>query len=361
MIMGCMLIAPEMVIIWAARQWYAAREIAESQKARGWTITHGFFASMGGFVLYKDGVMAETLEIEELELLELEGKIDWPDISEKDIQDRSKGDSFSKGFAVLQTTWFITQCIARGVAGLNLTELELVTLAFGVLNGILYFLWWNKPLDVRRPVPVHFRRPTVSNPALVAVSHWQPQHPSASDPALVAVSHWQPPRLSAFASFRAYLHKELNNRGWFALIYVFIMRPFQIIWSPLLAMFGPTHTAPAATFYAPTSTSGNPRLIGMAIGILFGGIHCIAWSFDFPSVAEQYIWRISAVSVTALPTIIAVSFKYIQHLGQFTLFPCTALYWVSRSALLILPLLALRSLPTASLLDFNWSAFIPHI
>ena len=27
-----MLIAPEMVIIWAARQWYAAREIAESYK-----------------------------------------------------------------------------------------------------------------------------------------------------------------------------------------------------------------------------------------------------------------------------------------------------------------------------------------
>ena len=32
MIMGCMLIAPEIVIIWAGRQWYAAREIADRYK-----------------------------------------------------------------------------------------------------------------------------------------------------------------------------------------------------------------------------------------------------------------------------------------------------------------------------------------
>ena len=293
-------------------------------------------------MLYKDGVMTETLKFEKLEELETEGKINWPDISEKDIQDKSKGESFSKGFVVLQTTWFIIQCIARGVAGLNLTELELVTLAFAVLNGILYLLWWKKPLDVLRPVLVHFQH--LTNPALVAVSHWQPQ----TDP-------------SAFARFRAYLHEEFKNRGWFALIFVFIMRPFQIIWFPLLVMFGTIDTPMAITFYAPTCTSGNPRFIGMAIGILFGGIHCIAWSFDFPSVAEQYIWRISAVSVTALPIIIAASFNYVNYFGKYTLFPCTVLYWVSRSALLILPLLALRSLPPTSLLDFKWSAFIPHI
>ena len=30
-LMGCMLIAPELVIIWAARQWYAAHHIADCQ------------------------------------------------------------------------------------------------------------------------------------------------------------------------------------------------------------------------------------------------------------------------------------------------------------------------------------------
>ena len=347
---------------------------------RKWTITHGFFASMGGFMLYKDGVMTEALEIEELEQLASEGKIDWPSISERDIKDRSKGDSFSKGFVVLQTTWFITQCIARGVAGLSLTELELASLAFAILNGVLYFLWWNKPLDVYRAVPVHFHHPTTSDPAL---------SPSQSPQMRTTDSEYRdddlnmystststfefgsdadsslPGHPSAFTRFRAYLRKELKNQGWFALIYVFIMRPFQIIWFPLFTMFGlvsfSNSQLSVATFYAPTSTSGNPRFIGMGIGILFGGIHCIAWFFDFPSVAEQYIWRISAAGVTALPIVIAVSYKNIQHFGGYTFFPCMLLYWVSRAALLILPLLDLRSLPPTALLDFKWSAFIPHI
>ena len=33
MMMGCMLIVPEMVIVWATRQWFAAHEIAERHKS----------------------------------------------------------------------------------------------------------------------------------------------------------------------------------------------------------------------------------------------------------------------------------------------------------------------------------------
>ena len=109
----------------------------------------------------KDDVITETLSIQRLEKLESEGKIRWPSISEREIKDRSKADIFSKGFAVLQTTWFIVQCIARRVYGLTITELELVTFTLALLNGILYFLWWNKPLDVACPVPV----PLLKQPA----------------------------------------------------------------------------------------------------------------------------------------------------------------------------------------------------
>ena len=38
---------------------------------------------------------------------------------------------------------------ARGISGLTITELKLASLA--VLNGILYFLWCNKLLDVACP------------------------------------------------------------------------------------------------------------------------------------------------------------------------------------------------------------------
>ena len=83
-----------------------------------------------------------------------EGKIAFPTITEEEIEDRSKADGLAKGIAVLQTTWFIAQCISRTSQGLITTEVELITVAFAALNGILYFLWWNKPLDVKCCVPV---------------------------------------------------------------------------------------------------------------------------------------------------------------------------------------------------------------
>ena len=33
--------------------------------------------------------------------------------------------------------------------------MELLTLSLAVLNGLMYFLWWNKSLDVRCPVRVY--------------------------------------------------------------------------------------------------------------------------------------------------------------------------------------------------------------
>lgn len=59
-----------------------------------------------------------------------EGKIDFPDISEEEINDRSKGDALSKGFALLQITWFI----ARASQHLPVTITGTVALA--ELNAI---------------------------------------------------------------------------------------------------------------------------------------------------------------------------------------------------------------------------------
>ena len=37
------------------------------------------------------------------------------------------------------------------------------------------------------------------------------------------------------------------------------------------------------------------------IGALFGSIHCIGWSFAFPSSKERLAWRISSIGIAALP------------------------------------------------------------
>ena len=83
------------------------------------------------------------------------GKIEFPTVTMEEIGDRSKVDGFSKTIALGQTLWFVTQCLARRTQHLDLTLIELVTLSLATLNGVMYFLWWHKPLDVHCPVRVY--------------------------------------------------------------------------------------------------------------------------------------------------------------------------------------------------------------
>jgi hypothetical protein len=153
--MGYVLLAPEFVIIWAGRQHYAARNFAKKhQENTGWTRAHAFFLIMGGFTLHEGGKPVRVLGARELEELSKAGKIQWPTITEEEIADRSKGDYLSKTIVLFQTAWFIGQCIARGAYKLAVTELEVVTLAFATLTGVIYYFWWDKPLDVRCSIPV---------------------------------------------------------------------------------------------------------------------------------------------------------------------------------------------------------------
>lgn len=82
------------------------------------------------------------------------GRIGLPNITEDEINDRSKGDALSKGIALIQLTWFIIQIITRATLGLAITELELTTAALAGLNSVMYIFWWSKPRDVRFPVVI---------------------------------------------------------------------------------------------------------------------------------------------------------------------------------------------------------------
>ncbi|KAG2152845.1 hypothetical protein DEU56DRAFT_977229 [Suillus clintonianus] len=205
--MTMVLIAPELIIAWASRQFFSAIAIAkrfndassaqpaeahdhhpessgalrpaedalsaqpaeahdhhpESSGAlrpaefRDWTITHGFFVWMGGFILYVDGQPRATLTPDELLHFVLQGSVDMPVIPKADIKDRSKGDIISKGIAILQLVWFICQLVARHVQNLPISLLEVDTLAVAVLTFIAYLWWWWKPKDVGRPYIVHWK------------------------------------------------------------------------------------------------------------------------------------------------------------------------------------------------------------
>jgi hypothetical protein len=391
-----------------------------------WTRTHGFFVSMGGFILCDgDGNMIQTLSIERLEALVSEGKIRWPCISVDEIKDRSKRDVLSKGFAVLQTTWFITQCIARAVYGLTITELEIATLAFAVLNGLLSFLWWNKPQDVACPAPVYLCHPSSESKREAGTQTMDPEYEENPDHNLSFIysdsycttkvsgaeslnsendqlleTKMKPISLQLHTSTFARYTWRLGYMVWFSIC---------TVWRPVLLMatcntITDSRPLSVPTFYAPytdplnkvdTSRFHNSEslsaTIAIIVGILFGGIHCIALSFPFLSAAERTIWIHSSVFIIVVPftwgsfevlagpfTLVVKSIKrwydpdsksvgesfypsYMRKLHQFSGTITWVVYFASRAALLILPLIALRSLSPDSLLNINWSSYIPHI
>ncbi|KAG2033092.1 hypothetical protein BDR03DRAFT_968434 [Suillus americanus] len=122
-----------------------------------WTITHGFFAWMGGFMLHVNGNPRATLTPNELLEFVRKGSVDLPVITEAEIEDRSKGDGLSKGIAILQLLWFVAQLVARYIQNLPITLLEIDTLAVAALTCISYALWWKKPKDVGCPYIVHLK------------------------------------------------------------------------------------------------------------------------------------------------------------------------------------------------------------
>jgi hypothetical protein len=421
-IMGYVLLVPEMVIYWAWRQHNAASNFAKKhQKNTGWTRVHAFFLIMGGFTLHKGGKPVRILEAKELEELSEAGEVEWPTITEEEIADRSKGDYLSKSIVLFQTTWFIIQCIARGAYGLDVTELEVVTLAFATLTGVIYYFWWDKPLDVHCSIPVHFlkedmRKQDIPPPEIpdqeilegdekgvVILPNLLPSAPvqvitSTPDPALTSTgSHVVPPQEVSDQGIRPGDEKMVVNPDPFPstsiqvdtsnpdLPPIRLPRFFTTLLIPILfplARFLISFSDLAGcdtlgdkilrvpTFYsAPNNSEDKSKadIYAVCASIIFGAIHCIAWSFHFVTLQEQWVWRISAILVLGLPIpylalgyLINPEENKVTWLG-WTIVGILCIYTIARIVLLILPLIALRALPPGAYVQLNWVGFLPHI
>jgi hypothetical protein len=292
-----------------------------------WTIVHGYFLVMGGFVL------------EDLQGIPLHPAIpgkhnmDWadlifPHVSEKQIRDRSKGDAFTKLVVLVQLSWFLTQCIARGVKHLPLTELELVTTAHVILTVLIYAVWWDKPLDVACYVPVSCSG-------------------SAKEKKFNGFDS-QPRTMERFIDFFISVN-ELSQ------------------------------TAQVPTFFSGRlhhPEEGTSLLaIEYAIGAIFGSVHCIAWKFDFSTHTEKLLWRISSGIITGYAgaafstvvfTLVLENFLdswevFAKLAGSRTLLFGLPVYIAARLILLFLALFTLRDLPPNAYLAVRWTTFLPHM
>ncbi|KAF7367595.1 hypothetical protein MSAN_00822800 [Mycena sanguinolenta] len=322
------IIAPEITVGFAARQFFASWRLSKQFK---FSRTHAFFFCMGGFVSSAGYPIAIKKQLEDPGLgLEFQEAIRA--VNEEDILDRSKGDALSKGAALLQGLWFVMQCLARVHQRLTVTELEVATLAFAIVNIFIWLLWWNKPLDVHRPIIV--------GPCTLPGSH---------------------SRISE--SIR---HSHLD-------------RFLEAIFGVTVDGYDPLSSDSVSSFWSLSLDTDSHRIgalcITMLIGGMFGAVHCTAWNALFPTVAEMWTWRYSSLVVTALPgvalemlpvfamressldgTILSLNPVLVAvmiWIGIFT-------YVAARLILIVLPFTCLRSLPPSAFVDVNWSMYIPH-
>ena len=125
-----------------------------------WTMTHSFYAIMGGFAF--DASDAEPnflpnhrsrlcISVYGLSYIAKKAPNLIPDIAEKDIKDKSKADSLAKFIVCLQALWFCVQCITRVSQRKAISLLELNTFAHAFCALLIYALWWHKPQDIKEP------------------------------------------------------------------------------------------------------------------------------------------------------------------------------------------------------------------
>ncbi|TFK59599.1 hypothetical protein BDN72DRAFT_965993 [Pluteus cervinus] len=375
-VMAYMLLVPELVIYWAAEQWCSAREIAdlindrvlekletkeafEWKSKHQWTTVHGYFIQMGGFI-GDDGSVLTSDDILNLVHASAPGRLTIADLkrySEKHIREKSERDMISKLILTLQTYWFILQCIARLAKRLELSELEVVTFAYSILNVVIFLLWSNKPLDIHRSIT--FR--------LLGDDKEATLDPHTKSPTSTPPSGGRPADL-------------LTN------LYNLFQNPLVRFFSNLGQLAGFT---PAAY-----EVEGDARQVGRfyrerpekhvktlflgttALGVAFGAIHFMSWSLPFPTSHEQVLWRVFTVVATAFPVTFVVLglviykmisvphkgfwLKTLESIVGVVIVLSIIFYALARFGLVIQAIAALRKLPPGVFENITWCSVIPH-
>ena len=310
-----------------------------------WSIVHGFFVIMGGFHAYKDGKPLYPLSTDDVIERVKNGSLVPP--TRKEIEGMAQGDWFSKFIAITQLVWFVAQCIARYIEKLPTSQLEIMTLAYTSITVFMYGFWWLKPRNITCPIRV----------AVVEPPQREPDE-----------------RWTLFGASRVIW----TLAGWQDLL-----MSREMVWESrrhIPAFYGGTVSTGRSVELADCTSD----VIGLVVTVLFGAIHCLAWSAAFPSVKQRFLWRICALAVMITPPSLFLSmlswlvFKHIDEKREVAfnlklirwpiegvLMLASAIsfitYVVARTILLVLAFSTLAYLPVEVYRTVSWTIHIPHI
>ncbi|MCJ1457067.1 hypothetical protein MMC28_007433 [Mycoblastus sanguinarius] len=363
--------APEFVVGFATGQKVEARRSIEMWRNSGyygWTMRHGFYANMGGFILQPRDSKPFPINAKQLHYLVIRNYTPFPTTTGKEIWDKSKQDGFQKALTMLQTGWFVLQVLGRAIQHLPVTTLELTTFSFVFCTFASYYQWSHKPLDVESATIIHIEASTAD------ILKEAGSLPGASKPykqtPLDFIDNQSP---SWLTEIQPHLHFRIGPRE----------RPLPRFTNDRFPVIG----------------ASNDAILLFIIMLAYCCLHFIAWHFSFPSRVERILWRVACITIVATLFIFLACETYQDghRLGRWerwyikmfpkkasnivrvdtmekrrremefipfwevvAMSPVTMIYTLARTYIVVEVFVSLRSLPAGAFDSVQWSNFIPH-
>jgi hypothetical protein len=203
---------------------------------------------------------------------------DLPPVSPQDLEALSKSDSLVKFLTILQISWLIIQLIIRYHNKLISSQLEIATLSFSVCSMITYAILWDRPRGLTTRYRVKATR-IPKDDEIISLATFGPGYlwtwhrfPGREDEGL----HLMPiPNDASHAVDVRYLFSGHENTA---------------VLKTLVEWLRYNHPAVVSV------------IVGSVLGgTIFGGLHCLAWNFSFPTHTELVLWRTCSILTTILP------------------------------------------------------------
>lgn len=240
-----------------------------------------------------------------------------PNINEDDIADKSKSNLLGKIFAVASLGWTaLGICIQLG-KGEQLTQLELATSVYVVCAMVAYFLHWNKPQAVERPVKYDVKL-------------------SGS---IRALSRQDLEMLQNFGG-SPFLKRNLDLPFGMDQNCTDVLAPIPTDNSlTIFANVKLPYAEVVMLFY-------DADFAAIFMGLFIGGLYCFGWNQTFPSTSERVAWSTASIAISSIPAVYATAnlllsvhyFDLVESRGRgkshiihsITLFSLLGLYIIGR-------------------------------
>ncbi|TGO40540.1 hypothetical protein BHYA_0035g00140 [Botrytis hyacinthi] len=364
---------PEVLVALAAEQWISAKQSVRTFSElghNGWTIRHGFFADMGGIIVAPKDSDHFAIDSYQLAHLIRNNYISLPPIDINDIRAVNKADGLARAVTMAQMAWFCMACLGRSVEGLNITPVELETLAFILCTTHTFFFWWNKPLDPARPLilplnetteelcmpghdpesfertPLDFVRPAPDSKSLIA-PFWFGLKATFNVPQYLRLSKRPTTAKRARKTIANSTIHPAEGIGWILTLYLIF---FQ-------AMFYGLHIGVAWKIPFPTHVEFSiyelANIVDFGLIVMF--ILALPLGAHFAPFIGRVVFKKEASTVLEVAAMLPPWGKLLVH-GPFVIG-----YIIARVLVLGESVVALRAMPNIIFQDLDWSNFLPHI